>query len=268
MNLSYQIYNHRSQEMVELADESVHLVVTSPPYNGKINYDVYKDDLPLNLYLELIQGVLEECHRVLVKGGRICINIANIFRKPYIPLTYYYHKMLRNIGFLCMGEIIWEKGASATHSTAWGSWQSQTSPSLRDSHEYVLVYCKEKFEREKPSYFKEETWEKGEFEELTRGEWTIHSEQSKIHPAIFPEELARRCIKLYSFRRDVVLDPFMGSGTTLVAAKKEKRSGIGYDVSLKYCQYAQRQVESCDCSKPLKLDVFQEQIENVKRNEG
>ncbi|HRT68167.1 MAG TPA: site-specific DNA-methyltransferase, partial [Bacteroidota bacterium] len=128
-----------SAKMDLIPDNSVHLMITSPPYNVSKEYD---ENLSLDDYLNLLRDVFSETFRVLVNGGRACINIANIGRKPYIPLSDYISKMMLEIGFLMRGEIIWDKGAGAGVSMAWGSWQSASNPVLRDIHEYILIFSK------------------------------------------------------------------------------------------------------------------------------
>jgi len=130
--------------MTELPDCSVHLMVTSPPYNVGKEYD---EDLTLDEYLAFLQRVWKETQRVLVPGGRMCINVANLGRKPYIPLHAFIAEQAIALGFLMRGEIIWNKAASASPSTAWGSWKSAGNPTLRDVHEYILVFCKDTFKR-------------------------------------------------------------------------------------------------------------------------
>ncbi len=140
------IINKSSEEMHELPDCSVHLMVTSPPYNVGKDYD---NDLTLEEYLGFLMRVWKETYRVLVPGGRACINVANLGRKPYIPLHASIMRDMIDLGFLMRGEIIWDKAASASTSTAWGSWQSATNPTLRDTHEYILVFSKGSFRRDK-----------------------------------------------------------------------------------------------------------------------
>src|SRR5215211_8424424 len=135
-----------SENMKEIPDNSLHLMVTSPPYNVSKEYD---DDLSLEEYLQLLRNVFSETYRVLVRGGRACINVANLGRKPYIPLSDHISHMMINIGFKMRGEIIWAKGAGAGVSMAWGSWQSASNPVLRDTHEYILVFSKDTFERKR-----------------------------------------------------------------------------------------------------------------------
>ena len=229
-----------AENMKELPDNSVHLMITSPPYNVSKEYD---EDLSLKEYLQLLENVFKETYRVLVNGGRACINVANLGRKPYIPLSDYISKIMIDIGFNMRGEIIWNKAASASPSTAWGSWQSASNPILRDIHEYILVFSKGDYKREKGK--KENTISKEQFMEWTKSIWTINAESAKKigHPAPFPEELPYRLIQLYSFKGDIVLDPFMGSGTTAVAALKTDRKFVGYDISKEYIALAEKRVE-------------------------
>jgi site-specific DNA-methyltransferase (adenine-specific) len=132
------------EQMKEIPDNSLHLMITSPPYNVSKEYD---DDLSLNEYLNLLKKAFSETYRVLVNGGRACINIANLGRKPYIPLSDYISKMMIEIGFNMRGEIIWNKAASASPSTAWGSWQSAANPTLRDIHEYIELVTLPHFQK-------------------------------------------------------------------------------------------------------------------------
>ena len=133
------IYCKSSENMDEIPDDSIHLMITSPPYNVGKEYD---DDLSLDEYLELLTSVFRQCYKKLVTGGRACINIANIGRKPYIPLHAMIIEIMLDLGFLMRGEIIWDKSASGGGSCAWGSWMSASNPVLRDYHEYILVFSK------------------------------------------------------------------------------------------------------------------------------
>ena len=229
-----------AENMKELPDNSVHLMITSPPYNVSKEYD---EDLSLKEYLQLLENSFKETFRVLVNGGRACINVANLGRKPYIPLSDYISKMMIEIGFNMRGEIIWNKVASASPSTAWGSWQSAANPILRDIHEYVLVFSKGDYKREKGK--KENSITKEQFMEWTKSIWTMNAESARRigHPAPFPEELPYRLIQLYSFKGDIVLDPFMGSGTTAVAAIKSERKFVGYDISQEYIDLAEKRLK-------------------------
>ncbi|NMB40389.1 MAG: site-specific DNA-methyltransferase [Firmicutes bacterium] len=233
------IYCKTSESMEEIPDYSVHLMVTSPPYNANKEYD---EDLSLEEYRALLKKVFQETYKKLVTGGRACINIANLGRKPYIPLHAYIIEDMLDIGFLMRGEIIWNKASSASPSTAWGSWLSASNPVLRDIHEYILVFCKESFSRRRAN--KENTLQKEDFLEWTKSLWTFPAVSAKSvgHPAPFPEELPHRLIQLYTFKEEVVLDPFCGSGTTCIAALKNGRRYLGYEINPDYVALAHRRI--------------------------
>jgi DNA modification methylase len=228
-----------SQHMDELPDRSVHLMVTSPPYNASKEYD---EDLSLEEYLRMLAEVWQETYRVLVPGGRACINVANLGRKPYIPLHSYVIEAMLGLGFLMRGEIIWDKGGSSSTSTAWGSWKSASNPVLRDVHEYILVFCKGSFQR--PRQGRENTISREEFLEWTRSVWGFPPESARRvgHPAPFPEELPYRLTQLYTYQGEVVLDPFMGSGSTALAARRAGRHFVGYETSAEYVALAERRL--------------------------
>ncbi len=234
-NIINSIFCKSSEKMEELPDNSVHLMITSPPYNVTKEYD---DNLNLFEYLELLNRVWKETYRVLVPGGRACINIANLGRKPYLPLHSYIIEGMQSLGFLMRGELIWNKASSASPSTAWGSWLSAANPVLRDIHEYILVFSKDSFSL--PRKGKQSTIRKEDFLEWTKSIWTFSAISAKKvgHPAPFPEELPHRLINLYSFKDDIVLDPFLGSGTTCVSALKNNRNYIGYDINEDYINLA------------------------------
>jgi len=229
--------------MQQLPDRCVHLMVTSPPYNVLKEYD---EDMPLDEYLLFLHGVMKDVYRVLVDGGRACINIANLGRKPYLPLSDLVSSMMISLGFSMRGEIIWLKGAGAGVSMAWGSWQSATNPVLRDTHEYILVFTKGSYKRVMQPH-QENTISKDEFMDWTKSVWEIRPESAKRvgHPAPFPLELPNRLIQLYSFTHDVVLDPFVGSGTTAIAAYNARRIYVGYDISNDYLALAKRRLSEC-----------------------
>ncbi|HUE99493.1 MAG TPA: site-specific DNA-methyltransferase [Anaerolineales bacterium] len=234
------IHHGSCEEMKELPDCSVHLMVTSPPYNVGKEYD---NNLTLEEYLAFLMRVWKETYRVLVPGGRACINIANVGRKPYIPLHASIMQGMIDLGFLMRGEIIWDKAASASTSTAWGSWQSATNPTLRDTHEYILVFSKGSYRRDKMDG-RESTISKDEFLEFTKSVWGFPSESARKvgHPAPFPVELPYRLIQLYTFSNEIVLDPFMGSGQTAIAALKAGRHFTGYEVSEEYIRLAKHRI--------------------------
>lgn len=231
---------HSAEDMVHLPSESVHLMVTSPPYNVGKTYD---EDLTLAEYLAFLRGVWREVYRVLVPGGRACVNVANLGRRPYLPIHASIAQEMIHLGFLMRGEVIWQKGSSAGSSTAWGSWMSPSNPTLRDTHEYILVFSKGDFAR-KDSRGRKGTITREEFLENTKSVWTFPAESAtKIgHPAPFPVELPYRLIQLYTYEGEVVLDPFMGSGQTAIAAIKARRHYVGYDVEPEYVALAQRRI--------------------------
>lgn len=242
------IFCKTSELMEEIPDYGVHLMVTSPPYNANKEYD---EDLSLEEYRALLKRVFQETYQKLVTGGRACINIANLGRKPYLPLHAYIIEDMLDIGFLMRGEIIWDKAASASPSTAWGSWLSASNPVLRDVHEYILVFSKESFSRKRGN--KVNTLQKEDFLEWTKSVWTFPavSARSIGHPAPFPEELPHRLIQLYTFKKEVVLDPFCGSGTTCIAALKNSRYYLGYEINPDYVALAHKRIR--ESSEQLSL---------------
>lgn len=246
------IFCKSSENMEELPDNSIHLVVTSPPYNVGKDYDV---DLTLDEYRIFLKKVWKEVKRVLVPGGRVCINIANLGRKPYIPLHVYIIEDMLELGFLMRGEIIWNKASSSSPSTAWGTWLSAKNPILRDVHEYILVFSKDTFSRE--SFGRKNTITREEFLEFTKSVWTFPAEiATKVgHPAPFPIELPYRLIQLYTFEGEIVLDPFIGSGQTAIAAIKSNRHYIGYEINEEYVRLAERRIKEF-LFKNNKLTLF------------
>lgn len=234
-----------SRKMKNIPDSSIQLIVTSPPYNVGKEYD---EDLDLKDYFDMLRDVFSETYRVLISGGRACINIANVGRKPYIPYHKFIIDTMLDVGFLMRGEVIWNKGAGAGTSTAWGSWSSASNPTLRDTHEYILVFSKEKFSRngknKENGNNKESTISRDEFLEFTKSVWEFQPESAKKvgHPAPFPVELPYRCIQLYTFKQEIVLDPFCGVGTTAIASLKTDRHFICLDNNPEYVDNAKKRV--------------------------
>ena len=228
------IFVQSAESMDQLPDGTVGLMVTSPPYNVGKDYD---EDLSLDEYLGLLERVFSETYRVLEAGGRVAVNVANVGRKPYLPLNHHVASLLADIGFLLRGELIWQKAKAAGGSTAWGSWQSAKNPTLRDIHEYVIVACKESFRRLRRG---DDTIGRDEFLDATVSIWEIQPESARRvgHPAPFPVELPRRLIELYTFEGDLVLDPFIGAGTTALAARNAGRHYVGYEIKPQYAELA------------------------------
>ena len=254
-----------ARDMAQLPDASVALVVTSPPYFVGKEYereiagadtDAGSPDrgIPKNYlaYLQMLREVFAECLRVLEPGGRIAVNVANLGRKPYRSLSADVIGVLQDdLGLLLRGEIVWHKADGATGSLAWGSYRSATNPVLRDLTERVIVASKGRFDRARNKQVRaaeglpaESTLSADEFMEATLDVWRIDPESARRvkHPAPFPIELPRRLIDLYTFRDDLVLDPFMGSGTTLVAAARTERRGVGFDLDPDYVDTARERV--------------------------
>lgn len=234
-----EFFCHSSEDMHELPDNCVALMVTSPPYHVGKDYD---SDGSFADYLELLERVFAETYRVLEPGGRAVVNVANLGRRPYISLSSHIVVLMERLGFLMRGEVIWRKGKAASGSTAWGSWRSASNPTFRDVHEYALCFSKGRFQRVRKG---ESTISRDDFIDATLSVWDIQPESAKRvgHPAPFPIELPKRFIELYTFKDDVVLDPFLGSGSTAVAAVKTGRHYIGYETDPSYIELAQQRVD-------------------------
>lgn len=237
-----QIFAHSSEAMCELPDNSVALIVTSPPYHVGKTCDT---DDSFDEYLALLHRVFTETHRVLQPGGRAAINVANLGRKPYVPLTAHVAGIMDSIGFHHRGEIIWRKAEGASGSCAWGSWRSPANPVMRDLHEYVLVFSKGRMGRVVRG---ESTITKEAFMRDTLSIWDIRPESATRigHPAPFPVELPQRLIELHTYRYKVVLDPFIGAGATAVAARDTDRHFVGYETVPEYRLIAHQRLAPVD----------------------
>jgi DNA modification methylase len=245
-----------ARDMSAVPDASVALVVTSPPYFAGKEYETALGEghVPGDYieYLTMLRDVLSECVRTLEPGGRIAVNVANLGRRPYRSLAADVTTILQDdLRLLLRGEVIWQKQRGASGSCAWGSYQSPANPVLRDTTERVIIASKGRFDRvgrgaagrDQPG---EATIPGDEFMEATLDVWEIPAESATRvgHPAPFPVALVERCVQLFTYAGDVVLDPFMGSGTTAVAAVNTGRHYIGYDTDAMYVRQARERVGS------------------------
>ncbi|HET7486543.1 MAG TPA: site-specific DNA-methyltransferase [Acidimicrobiales bacterium] len=239
------IYHHSSETMGELPDNSVALMVTSPPYHAGKDYDT---DASYPEFLALLARVFAEVHRVLEPGGRAAVNVANLGRKPYLPLSHDVTRIMGELGFHMRGEVIWRKARGMASSCAFGTFASARNPVLRDVHEYVLVFSKGRMDRVRQGT---STITKEEFLAATLSVWDIApaSARSVGHPAPFPVALPRRLIELYTFAGDVVLDPFCGSGASAVAAVEAGRRFVGYDTDATYVVLARRRAREAKAAQ-------------------
>lgn len=245
-----------AREMNAVAAGSVALVVTSPPYFAGKQYEeeLDREGTPSSYfeYLDLLRDVFAECKEKLEPGGRIAVNVANLGRKPYRSLSADVIRILQDdLHLLLRGEVIWRKGEGASGSCAWGSYRSAATPVLRDITERVVIASKGRFdralsvkEREAKELPHRNSISSDEFMAATLDVWDIAPESAKRvqHPAPFPVELPERLIRLYTYENDLVLDPFMGSGSTLVAAAKVSRRYVGYDLDREYIELARRRL--------------------------
>jgi len=234
------IINKSSENMKELVDNCIALTITSPPYNiGKLSdVDMSDED-----YWKMIEKCFKEVYRVTESGGRLVVNVANLGRKPYIPFSDKYTELLISLGFIMRGEIIWQKSKGANANFAWGSWLSASNPVIRDIHEYCLVFSKDSMTKASKGA---STIEKEEFMDSTLSIWNVPPARAKKigHPAPYPVELVERFIKLYSYEKELILDPFMGSGTTAIGAINLNRNYIGYENNEEYIKLAEERINS------------------------
>ncbi len=250
------LYCADSRDMAAVPSKSVALVVTSPPYFAAKEYEVAlgTGSVPATYveYLTMLRDVLAECRRTLEPGGRMAINVANLGRKPYRSLSADVIRILQDdLGLLLRGEVVWIKAEGASGSCAWGSYASSANPTIRDLTERVVLACRGRFsralsrrERAAGGLPHESTISPEEFRALTLDTWSIRPESARRvgHPAPFPMELPRRLIELLTYRGDVVLDPFMGSGQVALAALATGRHYVGYDTDPRYVALAERRI--------------------------
>jgi len=257
-----------ARSMTDVKDGSVALVVTSPPYFAGKQYEeeLQREGVPASYleYLDLLRDVFAECVRKLEPGGRIAVNVANLGRKPYRSLSADVIRILQDdLGLLLRGEVIWVKAEGASGNCAWGSFRSPANPVLRDVTERVVIASKGRFDRARPAARRRgeglphrSTLTNDEFLDSTLDLWRIPAESARRvgHPAPFPVELPEQLIRLYTFEDDLVLDPFMGSGSALVAAAHLGRRFVGYDLDPAYVDIARQRIAALPTPLPAALD--------------
>jgi len=233
------IYKDDILKIKDIPKSSVDLIITSPPYNVDIHYNSHKDDLSYQEYLEFTEKWLAKCFELARDDGRFCLNIPLDKNKGgQQAVCADITNIARKIGWNYHSTIIWNEG-NISRRTAWGSWMSASAPYVIAPVEVILVLYKKDWKKNNGR--KKNDITKQEFMDWTNGVWTFNGQSKKGaggHPAAFPIELPRRCIKLFSFVGDTILDPFLGSGSTLIAAHLNKRKGIGVDIDDKYCNIA------------------------------
>jgi len=253
MEFENQIINGDVLEvMKKIPDNSIHLAITSPPYNVGKDYDNHNDKMDYQEYLNWLNGVWKETQRVLVPGGRFALNIAPTGIKDFVPIHHDFTNQLRKLGMKFRTEIIWYK-QTMLKRTAWGSWKSPANPHVVPSWEYVLVFTKngdKLFGDPKEADITAE-----EFKEFSDGFWQIQPERQRNgHPAPFPEDLIYRLIKFYSYKGNIVLDMFGGTGTVAVVSHKTDRKFVHIDISKEYCKTAKDRLEK------IKSEISQQKI--------
>lgn len=231
----------------KLPDNCIDIIFTSPPYNFGMEYDIHNDTSKWDAYYEMLFRIFKECIRVLKYGGRFVLNIQPLY-SDYIPAHHIISNFFIENKMIWKGEILWEKNNYNCQMCTYGSWKSPSSPYLKYTWEFIEVYCKGDLKKQGKSADADITAE--EFKSWVVSKWSIAPERHMKefgHPAMFPESLAERVLKLFSFKNDVVLDPFNGVGTTTVVAKKTGRRYLGIDISREYCDTAEKRIEEAEC---------------------
>ncbi|MDE0302025.1 MAG: site-specific DNA-methyltransferase [Gammaproteobacteria bacterium] len=231
-----------------IPDNSIDLIFTSPPYNFGLEYAENQDAHYWETYFDQLFSVFDECIRVTKYGGRIIVNVQPLF-SDYIPSHHLISNFFIQKKLIWKGEVLWEKNNYNCKYTAWGSWKSPSNPYLKYTWEFLEIFCKG--EMKKPGSRDDIDINAEEFKKWVVAKWSIAPERKMGeygHPAMFPEELAERVLKLFSYRGDIVLDPFNGSGTTTTVAARSGRRYLGIDISEEYCKTAERRLESVQCS--------------------
>ncbi len=231
------------EKMKEMPDNCIDLIFTSPPYNFGMGYDTHDDKVNWKKYFSNLWKIFDECIRVLKYGGRIIVNTQPLFSE-YIPSHHIISSGFMERGLIWKAEILWEKNNRNCAYTAWGSWKSPSSPYFKYTWEFLEVFCKGDLKHMGKKEDADIT--ENEFKTWVDAKWSIAPERNMKnygHPAMFPVELAYRSIKLFSFKNDVILDPFNGVGTTTFTASKTNRRYVGFDISQSYCDIAIKRIK-------------------------
>ncbi|MDW8296117.1 MAG: site-specific DNA-methyltransferase [Raineya sp.] len=225
-------------------DNCIDIIFTSPPYNFGLEYAQNEDDHHWHLYFDKLFKIFDECVRILKFGGRIIVNVQPLF-SDYIPTHHLISKFFIDKKLIWKGEILWEKNNYNCKYTAWGSWKSPSNPYLKYTWEFLEIFAKGTLKKEGKAENIDISGE--DFKKWVYAKWSIAPERKMKeygHPAMFPEELVYRVLKLFSYQNDIILDPFNGVGTTTAVAKMLNRKFIGIDISQEYCHTAKKRIES------------------------
>lgn len=246
------------ETLKNIPDNTFHLAITSPPYNVGKSYDNHFDNMKYDKYLDWLMEVWKETKRVLVPGGRFALNIAPTSIKNFRPIHHDFANQLRELGMIFRTEIVWYK-QTMLKRTAWGSWKSPRNPHIVPSWEYVLIFSKDSWRLD--GDLKNADIKPEEFKQFSDGMWQIQPETNRRgHPSPFPEELIYRLIKFYTYRGNLVLDMFGGTGTVAVVALKTGRKFTHIDISPKYCEMAEKRL------KKVKDLMSQKELNSFKNN--
>lgn len=238
----------------KLPDNCIDIIFTSPPYNFGLDYDTHNDTAMWNDYFDMLFAIFKEGIRVLKYGGRFVVNVQPLY-SDYIPVHHIVSNFFIQNKMIWKGEIIWEKNNYNCKYCCWGSWKSPASPYMKYTWEFIEVYCKGDLKKNGAKGNIDITDE--EFKSWVVAKWSIAPERNMKefgHPAMFPENLVERVLKLFSYKNDIVLDPFNGVGTTTVVAKKTGRRYLGIDISEEYCETAKKRIDDSDSCQQLVFD--------------
>jgi DNA modification methylase len=235
----------------QLPDNCIDLIFTSPPYNFGLDYENHQDGVDWEKYFEKLFSIFKECIRVLKYGGRIIVNVQPLF-SDYVPIHHIISNFFMENKLIWKGEILWDKHNYNCKYTAWGSWKSPSNPYLKYTWEFLEIFCKGDLKHEGDDKMADITAD--EFKKWVYAKWDIQPEYNMKkygHPAMFPEKLVERVLKLFSFKGDIILDPFNGVGTTTAVAKRLSRNYLGIDISKEYCKKAEERLKNTQIDMTL-----------------